>query len=179
MKYFLYILLSIFIYGAASAQPTRVVIIRHGEKSAKGDNLSCQGLNRSLQLPKVLNAKFGVPSITYVPALNPGKSTTHVRMFQTISPFVIKYDLSVNSNYDVDNYSGLAANIQKKTGTVLVVWEHKAMDNILSELGVKSKDVVKWGDDDYDSIWIVTYKNGKAKLTIDKEGLTPSTGCPI
>ena len=45
----------------------KVVIIRHGEKPTEkpsdksdgGDNLSCQGQNRALQLPAVLIKKIG------------------------------------------------------------------------------------------------------------------------
>ncbi|WP_428329605.1 histidine phosphatase family protein [Mucilaginibacter sp.] len=181
-KYSHFILLLFIVIGVSNsvscqpASPLKIIIIRHGEKSAKGDNLSCQGLNRAMQLSKVIYSKFGIPADVYVPELNPGKSTTHVRMFQTISPFVIKYDLSVNSNYDVDDTDSLAKNLQKRTGTVLVVWEHKALNNIAWALGVKDKNL-KWPADDYDSIWIVTYKNGNAVLTKDKEGIAPTSNC--
>jgi hypothetical protein len=167
------------IYTTAGCQPAgnlKIVIIRHGEKSANGDNLNCQGLNRSMQLSKVLVAKFGVPSRIYVPSLNSGKSTSHARMFQTISPLAIKYDLAINAKYDVEDYSSLAQDIEARTGTIFVVWEHKAIDNIVKALGVKGNDL-KWPDEDFDSIWIVTYKNGKAVFTRDKEGLKPSGSC--
>ncbi len=167
------------IYNTASCQPAnslKIILIRHGEKSADGDNLNCQGLNRSMQLPKVLIGKFGVPARIYVPTLNPGKSTSHARMFQTISPLAIKYNLDINAKYEVDDYSTLAKDIETRTGTIFVVWEHKTMDNIIRALGVKNKDL-RWPDDDFDSIWIITYKNGKAVLTMDKEGLKPSGSC--
>lgn len=38
-------------------------------------------------------------------------------------------------------------------------------------------DNLIWPDDAYDSIWIVTFKNGKAVLTKDKEGLMPAVKC--
>jgi hypothetical protein len=38
----------------------KVVIIRHGEKPETGDNLSCQGENRALQLPAVLYKKYNI-----------------------------------------------------------------------------------------------------------------------
>ena len=79
----------------------KVVIIRHGEKPADksdgGDNLSCQGQNRALQLPAVLIKKIGKPDYTYVPALKLDKNTAHSRMFQTVTPFAVKYDLTINS----------------------------------------------------------------------------------
>jgi len=181
MKNFFSILAIILIasvYYPANAQSgdVRIVFVRHGEKEATGDNLNCQGLNRALQLPKVLVSKFGTPSRVFVPAINSKKSTGHARMFQTASPLAIKYGLKINSQFDVIDYPGLAASLEAQSGTVLVIWEHKAMDNILKALGVKTHGM-KWADDDFDSIWIVTVKNGKAELTMDKEGLHPEATC--
>jgi len=167
------------IYSCAYAQPSgnlKIIIVRHGEKDETGDNLNCQGLNRALQLPKVLVGKFGMPSSIFVPAMDPKKSTAHARMFQTASPLSIKYKVNINTKYGVQDFAPLAQGLEAQTGTVVVIWEHKAMDNIIKALGVKAKGL-KWGDDDFDSIWIVTYKNGKAVLTMDKEGLKPVVNC--
>lgn len=183
MKNFILLLVIILmansITSCANAQQSgnlKIVFIRHGEKEATGESLNCQGLNRAMQLPKVIVSKFGTPTIVYVPTLNAKTSTTHTRMFQTASPLAIKYGLSINSKYEVEDYSSLAQSLQAQTGTVVVVWEHKAMDNILKALGVKTKGL-KWGDDDFDSIWIVTFRNGKAILSVDKEGLHPASNC--
>src|ERR1039457_3257013 len=81
--------------------PQRVIIIRHGEKPDVGDNLTCKGLNRSLLLPAVLYAKFKTPHYIYVPTLKTGKSTGEARMYQTIVPYTVKYNLIINSKFDV------------------------------------------------------------------------------
>jgi hypothetical protein len=153
-------LFSLFIFLLSCWQPLsaqrkssdlkRVIIIRHAEKPDQGDNLSCAGLNRALQLPGVLIKKFGVPNSVFVPQINTGKSTSTARMYQTIVPFAVKYNLDVNTKYDVDDTKDLAKAILNKQGTVLVVWEHNKIDNLLKDLGVESKE--KWSDDDYDSI---------------------------
>lgn len=162
--------------GQSSPEATkRIVIIRHGEKPAEGDNLSCQGFNRAQQLTAVLYKKFGVPASVYVPTINTGKETSTARMYQTVLPLAIKYNLIINSKYAVEDAAGLAQSLLLKQGTSLVVWEHKAIDNIVRALGVQQK--IKWTADDYDSIWIVTIVNGKATLTMDKEGLTPAATC--
>lgn len=163
-----------FSIGAA-ASPEKVVIIRHGEKPAQGGNLSCQGENRALQLPKVLYAKFSKPDYTYVPVLGLGKNTSHARMFQTVSPFAIKYDLEVNSKFDEKDYGGVAKNVMGKTGTVLMVWEHSAIPRLAKALGVANPP--GWNGDDFDSIWVITFAGGKAALTIGQEGITPSAEC--
>ena len=154
----------------------RIIIIRHGEKPDKGNNLSCQGFNRSLQLPNVLYKKFGVVDALYVPSLSQGDKTNQSRMYQTISPYAIKYDLKINTAYDVDDISGIAKAIKGEPGTVLIVWEHKAIKKIVQRLGID--DIGKWDPDDFDAILIIDYKNGVPVLTHDVEGLHPSADCP-
>jgi hypothetical protein len=155
----------------------RVVIIRHAEKPPKADNLTCQGLNRSLQLPAVLYSKFGVPKYTYVPSPGLGSSTKHARPFQTVIPLAVKYNLIINSKYDERDSKGIAADIKNKEGTVLVVWEHHVIPSIVRSLGVPNFNLT-WDEDDYDSIWIITFQKGTATISIDKEALAPSLNCP-
>ena len=155
----------------------KVVIIRHAEKPLKGDNLNCQGLNRSLQLPAVLISKFGIPAYIFVPSLGLDTSTRHARMFETVIPLAAKYNLVINSKYAERDSAGLASEIKIKEGTVLVVWEHGILPSIVRSLGVNNFHLT-WSDNDYDSIWIVTFSKGVASLTMDKEALAPSSVCP-
>lgn len=158
-----------------AADPLKVVIVRHGEKPASGDNLSCQGENRALQLPAVLLSKFGKPDYTYVPSLDLGKSSKHARMFQTVSPMAIKLNLVVNSRFAEADVSGAAADIRKRTGVVLVVWEHSQIPALATALGVGQSP--SWSGDDFDSIWVLTYDAGAPSLSTDSEGLTPPPKC--
>ena len=48
--------------------------------------------------------KFNKPDYTFVPSLGLDKSTKHARMFQTITPFAIKYNLTINSQYEENDY---------------------------------------------------------------------------
>ena len=162
--------------NSQSSKDLRVVIVRHGEKDVTGDNLNCKGFNRSIQLPKVIVSKFGIPSMIYVPAVNSGKSTTHSRMFQTASPLAIKYNLTVNSKYDVEDYDKLSESIEGQKGTILIVWEHNAIVDIVKAFGLKVKGL-DWPEDDFDSIWILTSKNGNFVLTKDKENIKPVSSC--
>lgn len=154
----------------------KIVLIRHAEKPKKGDNLTCQGLNRSMQLSSLLYARFGVPSSTYIPAMALGDSTKHSRMFQTIIPFAVKYNLALTSKFMENDSAAIAGDILQKKGTVLVIWEHKRISSIVRALGIKDNGL-RWPDDDYDSIWIISFRNGIARLTKGKEGLKPSTAC--
>jgi hypothetical protein len=153
----------------------KVVIIRHGEKPKDGDNLSCQGQNRALQLANVLHQKFSIPDTIYIPALKSDSFTKHSRMFQTISPFAIKYNLPINSKYNADENEKIAKSVFKREGIVLMVWEHSAINSLTATLGVD--DTPQWDNSDFDSIWIINYQDGKAKLSVDKEGINPSEEC--
>jgi hypothetical protein len=160
----------------AQSKNLKLIFIRHAEKPADGDNLSCMGLNRALKLPEVLKARFGLPDHIYVPALHLGKSTPRGRMFQTISPFAIKYNLSINSNFEEEDVKDVASELEDKKGTILVVWEHNQLKPLMKALGLSVKGL-QWPDDDFDSVWIVTYKNNKPVLTISKEGIHPAASC--
>jgi hypothetical protein len=155
----------------------RVIIIRHGEKPSDTDayNLSCAGMNRALQLPNVLHQKFGKPDYVYVPSLTCDTFTDHARMFQTVSPFAIKYDLTINSKFGEKAYKKIADDILEKEGTILVVWEHSAIQHIARKLGVQNAS--PWPDDDFDGIWIIDFSSGKALLNCDSEGIIPSEDC--
>lgn len=153
----------------------KVVIIRHAEKAKDSDNLSCQGHNRALQLASVLHQKIQTPDFTYVPALKADKSTKHSRMFQTVTPFAVKYDLTINSKYAVDDFADVANSVLKKRGTVLMVWSHSEIAELAQALGVKKPP--KWDDADFDTMWTITYADGEAQLTQDMEGLNPPIAC--
>ena len=155
----------------------RVVIIRHGEKPGDGDNLSCKGLNRSLALPPVLFKKFGIPNHTYVPSLELGKSTKHSRMFQTVTPMAVKYNLAITSKFDEKDTTAAANEVLTKKKTVLMVWGHSAIPDLAKAFGVDTPP--NWVGSDFDSIWIITYPNGKAVFSQDKEGILPSDDCPF
>jgi hypothetical protein len=164
--------------GQGSPEDLRVILIRHAEKPKKGDNLDCQGLNRSLALPAMLVGKFGIPAFTYIPAIGLGDSTKHSRMFQTIIPFAVKYNLALNSVFTEGDSTGIARDILRKKGTVLIVWEHKRIVSIARALGIR-EEPLKWDDDDYDSIWLIRVAQGAVSMTRASEGLKPPAACPF
>jgi hypothetical protein len=155
-----------------------VVVFRHAEKPKKGDNLNCQGLNRSLALPAVLYGRFGIPEATYVPSMAFGDKTLHSRMFQTMIPFAAKYNLQLTSKFGEDETSEMAKAVLQRTGVVMIVWEHKRIPDIVRALGAHDTEL-HWPDDDYDSLWVITFKNGVAHLELSTEGLKPAEACPF
>jgi hypothetical protein len=159
----------------------QIVIIRHGEKPTDGDNLSAQGFERALALPAVLNKLLPrPPHFTYVPCIGTDKDqTTRVRMMQTVLPYAVQHNLTINSDYAPDEIKGLVKELRRRRGIVLLVWEHHNIVKIAEALGIEEPQ--EWPDDDYDSIWTITFKkgraNGKARqpvLTKDQEGIQPA-----
>lgn len=181
--YLLY-LLSPLAPATAKVPTLRVILIRHGEKPEEGDNLTCAGLNRALALPAVLGKLLPMsPDYTYVPLIGTdGKKTTSVRMFQTVTPYAVLHNLTLNSDYATDNVKGVTKAIRSRRGTVLLVWEHNSIVKIANKLGIK--EVLTWPDTDFDSIWTISFsgggRKGKAKhptLTKTRQHIQPAA-CP-
>ncbi len=136
------------------------------------------GLNRSLKLISVLNKKVGIPDYIYIPSIGNGKKTMRSRMFQTISPFAIKYNLSINSEFGGTDYESIREDLKGKKGVVLFVWDHANIVELAKALGIKTKKL-NWSGTDFDSIWIITGKGKSRVLTTDKEGIVPAANCPV
>ncbi|GAB2862974.1 histidine phosphatase family protein [Hymenobacter ruber] len=187
-KLYLLYLLSPLAPQAPTVPPApvlRIVIIRHGEKPPEGDNLSCAGLNRALALPAVLNQLMPTPpNLAFVPVINTGgKDTTRVRMLQTVMPYAVQHNLTINSNFMVENTKAFAKQLRRLRGTVLVVWEHDNIVEIAKDLGLEN--VPDWPDEDFDSIWDISFSGGGARgkakrpvLAQSQQHIRPSTICP-
>jgi hypothetical protein len=137
-----------------------IVIIRHGEKYAAGSNLNCKGLNRALHIPAVINKQFGRPSVIYVPTVQTGAVTSQDRMFQTATPLAVADSVAINSQFAETKTQDLADFLKTQNGLQLVVWEHGNIPNLGQALGL-GKDSLSWKGSDFDTIWIVTFPNGR------------------
>jgi hypothetical protein len=161
--------------AAAPASELKIVLLRHAEKPEKGEHLSCQGQNRALQLPAVLERRFGRPDYVYVPAIATGRATKHARMFETISPFAIKENLVVDSKFAESDVASVADEVLALRGTVLMVWEHSQIVPLARALGVAGP--LTWPGSDFDSIWVITFQKGRASMSVEKQDLAPAAEC--
>ena len=182
--------------SAAEGHEETIVLIRHGEKPAGGlGQLNCQGLNRSLALPRVLIAKFGKPAFIFAP--NPQQETSengqrydYIRPLATIEPTAIQLGLPVNAHFGFLDIRGIQNELTQTKyhdALVFVAWEHELLAEMVKGLvaqgGGDPTVVPAWGHDDYDSIYIVKLAriNGGlvASFTRDREGLNnQSLVCP-
>ncbi|MEO8999582.1 MAG: hypothetical protein ABI227_13610, partial [Rhodanobacter sp.] len=131
----------------ASADQT-IVFLRHGEKPALGlGQLDCQGLNRALALPQVLQAKFGTPTAIYAPdpgstAKDKGVEYNYVRPLATIEPTAIRLGMPVNTSFGLRQIQQLEQDLLKpanSSATIYVAWEHnlaqQAAQHLLAAVG--------------------------------------------
>jgi hypothetical protein len=175
----------------ARAEQT-IVFFRHGEKPASElGQLTCQGLNRALQLPDVLFARFGKPQWAYAP--NPTMQVGgyyYVRPIATLEPAAIRAGISVNTKYGYTETAGLQSlliNPKKADSTIYVAWEHaylvKAVQGIMNAYG-GGVTVPAWVTGDFDSLYVVrvNYSSSgsiSARFEHQFEGLNGQpTTCP-
>jgi hypothetical protein len=178
----------------ARAQQT-IVFMRHGEKPTGGyGQITCQGLNRALQLPDVLIAKFGKPNYIYAPnptvkISDPAGSFYYLRPLATIEPTAIRLGMNVWTKYGYNDIAGLQSGLissTKANATIFVAWEHqwlqKAVQNIMNAYGGGAA-VTAWVSCDYDSLYVVRVdyigSSITAHLQLDRQGLNNQpTTCP-
>ncbi len=173
-----------------------IVIMRHGEKPAGGyGQLTCQGLNRALALPRVLGRLFGKPAAIFAPdpsgtVDDPAGRFDYVRPLATIEPTAVAFGLPVNADIGFDDIPALATRLQQPiygSSLVFVAWEHIKAEAlarlILTANGGDGALVPTWTHSDYDSLYVVTLVRSpggrKASFALMHEGLDGQpTTCP-
>ncbi len=170
------------LYATGKEQNEKIILIRHGEKlkdSSLGQ-LSCQGLNRSLLLSKILIEKFGKPDYIFAPnpGFHEGKEKfkySYVRPLATIEPTAIKLEMPVNTQFGYNEVNKLVTelmHIKYEKSTIFIAWEHKRIVEITKELFKKNKNnaaslIPNWEDNDYDSIFVITIEKLKNEIKIE------------
>jgi hypothetical protein len=157
-------------FAAAADKPATetIVLLRHGEKPDDGlGQLSCQGLNRALALPKVVESLFGKPDALFAPDPAHAKpdhirSYDYVRPLATIEPTAIRFGLPIDTQFGWADDKGVVAALEKsehRDALVLVAWEHIKLVEIarglLADNGGDRNKVPDWSRDDFDGIFVI------------------------
>ncbi|MDD5400678.1 MAG: hypothetical protein PHQ93_05800 [Sulfurimonas sp.] len=159
-----------------------IVFVRHGEKPSGGlGQINCQGLNRALRLPDVLEQKFGKPTAVF--ASNPAKQKKdsgvlydYIRPLATIEPTAIRYGLPVNVQFGFLEVAPLVAELKESKfndATIFVAWEHHLIVEIVKSIVPEGITVPAWENGDFDSIYVVQIDTNKNsyKFWVEKQGL--------
>merc|ERR1711871_498245 len=133
-----------------------VYLIRHGEKDSHGC-LSHDGQKRSKNLVELFKdgGKFSKPKSLYAyhyPLF------TCQRCKQMLTPISQSLDKSIDFNYgsSPDKASdAMKKSLKDSKAPVLAAWEHEHIHDLAKKLG--AKDVPKWKDSDYDTVYVLTF----------------------
>ena len=174
-----------------------IVCVRHGEKTERElGQLSVQGLNRSLALPRVLIGKYGRPSLILAPNPSDMKSDgtggefSYVRPLATIEPTAIALGMPVDTRLGMNDLDGLERKLDEPpyaNAVVFIAWEHSRLEDFvrheLAHHGGDPGQAPHWHGKDFDSIYVVRITRGpggmSATFTLDHEGLDhPSAQLP-
>ncbi|KAF2654668.1 hypothetical protein K491DRAFT_659676 [Lophiostoma macrostomum CBS 122681] len=145
------VLSSLALFSLASARAT-VYLIRHGEKPDSGDGLNAQGQQRAQCLRTVFGASSGY-NIGHILAQTPQSDGSQQRPYDTVLPLAGDLGLTVDTSCQRDDSACVANVVDGYTGSgnILICWEHKALHDIVKELG--DKNAPDYDSDDFNIIW--------------------------
>lgn len=161
--------------GVALAQPPATIyLIRHAEKPTdKRPDLNPQGFLRAALLPNLFTSPgttLTKPDFLFATA----RSKNSNRPVETIMPLSAALNEPISNEILDENYPELAKQLlsgQFAGKVVLVAWHHGKLPDLTTALGATPP--YKWPDAQFDRIWRIDYKDGKATLTDLPMGLLP------
>jgi hypothetical protein len=157
--------------GVLAAQsPATIYLIRHAEKlTDKRPDLAPQGFLRAALIPNLFLPPAGdarVPLAKPDSLFATARSKNSNRPFETIMPLSSALNEPISNEILDDDFANLAKLLlsgQFAGKVVLVSWHHGKIPDLTTALGATPP--YKWPDTQFDRIWRVDYKNGKATLT--------------
>lgn len=177
MKYVLIFLSLLFFTGFVFAQQdkpqTKIFIVRHAEKGA-GNNplLTDDGNKRAGDLMRKLQHE-GIAKI-YVSNTRRAENTGDSMRIQ------LKID---TVHYIADTLCDKLVNAIMQHSdfgkTILIIAHSNTIPQIIRKFGVKDYPYGDIPDNEFDNIFLITYKNEKARLKIMKYGAKPGASSPM
>ena len=169
--------------GLARAQtaqpPATVLLIRHAEKLTDGrPDLSPAGFERAKAIPELFGgagaaARHNLPRPDFLFATHVSKNSN--RPVETITPLSQALGLPISSQIDDKDFATLAAELLsgKYAGkVVLVAWHHGSLPGLARALGA-APPYDPWPETQFDRVWRIDYRDGKATLTDLPQRLMP------
>ncbi|HEY9414875.1 MAG TPA: hypothetical protein VIQ30_08975 [Pseudonocardia sp.] len=170
---------------AADRGPSRLVmIIRHGEKPAKGTDkddtdgsdgplgwdplgkpdkhsLTTRGWTRAtgiagLFAPKHSTLRSGLarPKLIYAAAANEDGDGTRTR--ETVKMLAQRLGVPVNTSFGKGDEAALAHHAAGQQVPVLICWQHGEIPAIAAAFGPSPRPPAEWPDDRFDMVWTLT-----------------------
>jgi hypothetical protein len=165
--------------NAQALQPPAIImLIRHGEKPTEGKDLSPVGFERAKVIPQLFGGAgaappHNLPRPEFLFATHESKNSN--REVETIAPLSGALKMPISSEIADKDFPTLAKELLsgKYAGkVVLVCWHHGSLPEFAEALGAKPP-YTKWPDTQFDRVWRIDYRDGKAVLTDLPQGLMP------
>jgi broad specificity phosphatase PhoE len=157
------------VLGQAAGPPATILLIRHAEKLTDGQpDLSPVGFERAKVIPQLFaggTAPHNLPRPDFLFATHVSKKSN--RPVETITPLSAALGLPISHEIDDKDYAALEKELLsgKYTGkVVLVAWHHGTIPMLARALGA-TPPYDPWPDTQFDRVWRIDYRGGKAALT--------------
>jgi hypothetical protein len=165
---FLSLLSSLFLVSTvALAGPAQIIIIRHAEKPATGNDLCPAGVQHAQELVSYFQTdkkvtQYGTPVAIY--AMAPSDSDESQRPIETVTPLAKALGLTINKQFAQTDFEPLKAAIMNNSAydgkMVLICWEHKVIPDLAAALGV-SPEPSKWHGSDFTTVYRINFDSNK------------------
>jgi broad specificity phosphatase PhoE len=164
---------------ALGQPPATIMLIRHAEKLSDGEmDLSPAGFARAKVLPQLFGgagaaAPHNLPRPDFLFATHVSKKSN--RPVETITPLSAALGLPIGSEVADKDFATLATELLsgKYAGkVVLVAWHHGSLPAFARALGAVPP-YYPWPETQFDRVWRIDYKDGKAALRDLPQGLMP------
>jgi broad specificity phosphatase PhoE len=168
-SFVVYILLTSFSLNLKAQKPlfeanTTIYVVRHAEKdTGKNPTLTTAGFARAGDLMHKLNNK-GIQTIF---------STDTRRTLQTADSIKLLYNIPLIKYLGDTIGNDLVNKINQNHSngkTILVVGHSNTVPKLIRRLGVKKYTIENLGDNEFDNLFVLTYKKSKIKFKKIKYG---------
>lgn len=179
---FLAICILAFNTNIANATPAQVVIIRHADKwpDSPGKTLNPTCYLRAVKFAEYYIKQFKELS-DFLFASGAFKNTSSLRPIQTLTPLaghkeIIKRNIKIDHSFTKGDEEQLASNIlnnkQYDKKNIVICWQRGKIGKILSYL-LGSEQKVTWKKTNYDSVYILNFKDKKTVKTTSLDNQYP------
>jgi len=158
--------------STVSAQPERIILLRHAEKPSDDNKstLSARGQERAKALVAYFTQTPGLldqESQVVLFATRFGKKVRDNHTHETLAPLARQLHLRIEAPFENTSYSALAKHIltspECKGKVVIVCWDHEHLPDLAAALGVRPAPA-KWKSTVFDRVWLLSPKDGRMQL---------------
>lgn len=166
--FFVLILIGNTFFPLAFASPAQVVIIRHGEKLAIGNELNTKGWQRANALPQffennLIVNRFGKPIALYAGA--PNQAGGSIRSIQTITPYANLLNIPIHKEITKSEINTLVSEVMNSKAyeghTVIICWEHSVIPEMAHLFGATNAPS-SWDGNIFDRAWVIGFTDEHA-----------------